>query len=343
MIALSEVVHNAKAMERQLRGELADLGIDWRSLRLTVPDWADVAFNSESGVLELRTFIARSIGLRVGADGRLTVRDLPPACFKTSAATSVEQVNAARVVATACARMIARELEQPYTEFPSSAAALRDEILRTRKRPWIDLKGLLSICWAHGVPAIYLPTLPVTGRKMDGMVTYAAGRPVIVITKKVPHPDWLLFVLAHEIGHLAKGHLAQSEGEAIVDDTVDLAGAGARDVQESEANSFAAHLLAPKGMEVTLNGPLLAAPRLAAVASDYGKANAMAPGYVILNAAHNSKTSGRNLFPLAQAALRLLPSEGSVEEAFRTTLTTHLDPDAFRSDTFEFLEKLGLI
>ena len=178
---------------------------------------------------------------------------------------------------------------------------------------------------------------------MDGMVTYAAGRPDIIITKKVPHPDWLLFVLAHEIGHIAKGHLPTVEGEAIVDDMVDISATEDLDLQEREANSFATCLLAPNGMEVSLPKPLPTAPRLAALASAYGQEHGISPGYVILNAVHNSTINGQKPFALGQAALKLLGSSKGVEAYCKQMLRDNVDMDMLRDDTIDFLEKIGLI
>jgi len=207
--ALSPIVNNAAKLERELRTELADIGVAWRSLKLVLPDWIESAFESRSGLVELKTFLSRNAGLQLTPDGHLTTKDLPAACFKTNAATSVDQVTAARSMATACARLVAKATKTPYNRLPNEAAAFREKVLRQNDKQWIDLSMLLSACWAHGIPVLYMPSLPVQGRKMEGMVTFVSGRPVIILTKKVPHPDWLLFILAHEIGHLAKEHLPE--------------------------------------------------------------------------------------------------------------------------------------
>ncbi|EHS53020.1 hypothetical protein PDO_4482 [Rhizobium sp. PDO1-076] len=177
---------------------------------------------------------------------------------------------------------------------------------------------------------------------MEGMVTFVAGRPVIILTKRVPHPDWLLFVLAHELGHIAKGHLPEHDGEAIVDDTVDVDGGG-RDQQEEEANGYSTHVLAPGGKEVRLGQPLPRAPELAEIALAYARAHGMSPGYVILNAVHNSLVGGKKPYGLGQAALKALPAESTAAETCRLALQKHIDVDALRDDSIEYLEKLSLL
>jgi Zn-dependent peptidase ImmA (M78 family) len=343
--ALIPLVNNAAQLEKELRAELADVGLAWRSLKLVLPDWIDTAFHSKSGLVELKTFLSRNAGLQLTADGHLTTRNLPAACFKTNAATSVDQVNAARSMATACARLIAKATKASYTRLPEVAGDFREKILKNGNKSWIDMSMLLSACWAHGIPVLYMPSLPVEGRKMEGMVTFVSGRPVIILTKKVPHPDWLLFVLAHEIGHLAKGHLPEDEGQAIVDDTVDVKAGDDRDQQEEEANKFATHLLAPGGTEVRIGKRLPVAAEFAKVAQRYGSENGMAPGYVILNAVHNTLIDGKKPYALGQKALKLLATDENigVAELCKNALRDNVDVDLLRDDSIEFLEKLDLL
>ncbi|NBN77918.1 ImmA/IrrE family metallo-endopeptidase [Microvirga tunisiensis] len=343
--ALSLTAQNAKQRERDLRLELSGIGVEWKSLKRVLPDWVDSAFQSRSGVVELKTFLSRNAGLQLSSEGLLTTKQLPAACFKTNSATSVEQVTAARNIATACARLIAMATKTPYKHLPDVADTFREKLLRNSNKRWIDLPMLLNACWEHGVPVLYLPSLPVQGRKMEGMVTFVRERPAIILTKKVPHPDWLLFVLAHEIGHLAKGHLPEDEGQAIVDDTVEIKSGEERDQQEEEANMFATHLLAPGGKEVTIRKRLPVAAKFADEAKKYGQENGIAPGYVILNAVHNSLINGKKPFALGQAALKLIPTDNDkcAADLCKDALRENIDQYVLRDDSVDFLEKLDLL
>ncbi|MGO7571004.1 hypothetical protein ACC699_24330 [Rhizobium ruizarguesonis] len=309
-----------------------------------LPDWIDSAFDNKSGVIELKTFLSRNAGLKVLPGGTLATRDLPAACFKTRVSTSVDQISAARSLATACARLVSRATQPEYKRPPTIADDLRAAALKNSTKPWIDLAALLEACWSSGIPVLYMPTLPVQGRKMEGMVSFLDGRPVIVLTKKVPHPDWLLFILGHEIGHIARSHLPEDEGQAIVDETVEGV-FDDRDLQEKEANEYATHLLAPDGQEVKIGNKLPKAAAFADVAIRYGRDHGISPGYVILNAVHNSLVDGKKPYGLGQAALKALPSENkaSVAELCREALRRHIDIDVLRDDSIDFLEKLALL
>lgn len=342
--ALIRTSNNSAKLERELRSELAGLGLVWKSLKPILPDWIDTAFESHSGVLELKTFLSRNAGLDILNDGHLASRELPAACFKTNSATSLDQIVAARGMATACARLVAKATTSKWTQMPAEADDFRAATLRMTNKGWIDLPVLLESCWSCGVPVLYMPSLPVQGRKMEGMVTFLSGRPVIILTKRVPHPDWLLFILGHEIGHIARGHLPEDEGQAIVDDTVEVESDG-RDQQEQEANRYSTHLLAPGGKEVTIGRRLPKATEFARVAQKYAEANGMSPGYVILNAVHNSVVNGKKPYGLGQAALKVLPSDddSTAADLCRQALRKYVDLDALRDDSIEYLEKLSLL
>lgn len=344
--ALNPLVKTPAKIKRDFRKEVVDAGLAWNSFKEILPDWSDTAFESMSGVLELKTFLSRNAGLGFDIDGKLVAKELPAACFKTNKATSPDQVVAARSLATACARLVSKGTNTSYSGFSETAKDFRQSILRsTNETCWVTLPLLLNACWSRGIPVLYLPTLPIKGRKMDGMVTYVGGRPAIILTKKVPHPDWLLFLLAHEIGHIACNHLPEAEGEAVVDETVDVGEPGTRDQQEVEANHFAANLLAPAGKEVTIGGRLPNAAQLAIDATTFARENGMPPGYVILNAVHNSQINGKKPFALGQAALKRLATsdDHTAEEVCREALRRHVTIGKLRDDSIEFLDKLSLL
>jgi hypothetical protein len=339
-------VHKTPAQaEKVLRSELSALGIDWKTLKPVLPDWAEDAFQSTSGYIELKTFLSRNAGLDILDDGTLASRTLPSACFKTTSGTTKEQVVAARGIATACARLVSKATLTKWTDIPKKASALRNSILPSAPNDWIDFSVLLRSCWEMGIPVLYLPKLPISGKKMEGMVTFVGGRPVVILTKKAQHPDWLLFTLAHELGHIAAGHLPLIEGEAVVDEQIDEANA-ANDAQEGEANKYATHVLGPDGLEGVIRPPLPKAPELARRALTFARKNGMSPGYVVLNAVNNSPINGQKPFALAQNALKLLPDYMNGKDAAtlcRNALRAHLDTDRLRDDSAEFLEKLELL
>nr|WP_299497789.1 ImmA/IrrE family metallo-endopeptidase [uncultured Rhizobium sp.] len=306
-----------------------------------MPDWIDTAFESRVGILQLKTFLSKNIGLDILDNGELASRQLPVALFKTSQGTDRDQVTAARSIATACARLVAKMTLPEWGGMPNDPAEFREMVVRHSGYGWPDLQSMLKVLWSLGIPVLYLPSLPALGRKMEGMVTFVAGRPVIILTKRAFHPDLMLFLLGHEAGHIAKGHLPMRDGEAIVDDTVGVENEGI-DQQEVEANAFSTGI---QGDEVNLK-QLMRAYELAEAALDHAKKTAMNPGYVILNAIHNTPVGGKRPFALAMAALKQLPdfNEGkSTDVICKEAVHAHIDTERLRDDSIDFLEKLGVL
>jgi Zn-dependent peptidase ImmA (M78 family) len=333
----------AKPGLAELRAELQDAGMDWFAVSKVLPDWAAHAYESKAGRLELRGFVQRHFGLAPGDGGRLLQVELPAARFKTTSNTSIDQIASARAAATACARVVACAIRNDWLGIEADPSKLRETIRSGSKHGWVDLKGLLDYTWAAGIPVLFLPEIPSVGRKMEGMVTYAKGRPVIVLTKKVTQSDWMLFILAHELGHIALRHLEETEGQAIVDDTVDDSNNG--DKQEKEANHFAVKLLSAQGA-LQIANPVPKAPGLKDLALNFGRKYGISPGHVILNAVRHTKINGNNLFALGNAALKLLPEEirgESPAKLCQEAARKHLDLERLKHDSIEYLEKLGVI
>lgn len=326
--------------KKLLQREFAAVGLKPKDAFRALPEWWEEAVAHPSGVFEVRGFVAKHFGLEIGPNGRLRRRLMPDACFKTRIGTDVSKIASARAVATAVAKVVASVTTMPWTGSLPSAAQLRATAVADGDTPWVGLGDLLDACWSNGVPVVYMPSLPVTKSKMDGMVTFCGGRPVILVTKKASAPAWMLFVLAHEMGHVAKGHLDQREGGAIVDEKVSEE-EGDTDEQEWDANAYALQALTG-GSNIRLS-QLMNASDLAEEAKKYGRANGIDPGHVILNAVKNSPVNGKEPWALGNKALELIGTGIPIVDMCRTALRRNIDVDALSDDSFEFLERIGLL
>lgn len=311
-----------------------------------MPDWLDEAFKSSSGTLELKSFLAKHFGFDVDREGSLVPRALPHAKFKTKAGTAHHEVEGARAIATACARLVAKATKPKWniqSNLYRNASAVRSCIIDRSADGWVDFESLLGCCWDIGIPVLYLPNLPTEGKKMDGMVTYVAGRPVIVLTKKT-NADWALFILAHEMGHVANHHLCFDEGDAIVDEAVD--GGQTNDLLEQEANEYALNVITPNGNGIHIDARVPKAPQLASNAIEFGRKHGIHPGHVILSAVRHTHIGGKPPWPLGNAALKLLPegiASRPVTELCKKAVDRNVDVELLRDDSVEFLEKLEVL
>lgn len=326
------------ANKKLLRQELSAVGLNATEAWKMLPGWWEDAISDPTGVFEIKGFIAQHYGLEIGPDGRLRRRQMSAACFKTRTGTDVEAIASARALASAVACDVSSVTIPPWQGSFPSARDLRQRILEAGSG-CVSLDDLLSACWNAGVPVIYMPSLPVTGSKMDGMVTFCCGRPVILITKKTPAPAWMLFILAHEMGHVALGHLEQREGGALVDEDVSEE-ANQADDQERTANAYAIELLT--GNKYFSLARALKAPSLARAAILRGRQEQIDPGHIILHAVKNTEMNGKIPWGLAGAALKLIGQDVPVALMCAEHLKRNLDLDALSDDSFEFLERIGL-
>lgn len=327
--------------KKVLQQELTAVGLKPKDAVRILPDWWEEAINHPSGLFEVRGFVAKHFGLEIGPDGRLRQRLMQQACFKTRAGTSIAEIASARAVATAVARLVASVTTPLWTGSLPSAMALRTTACAHGSTPWVGLEDLLDVCWAHGVPVAYMPSLPVAKPKMDGMVTFCCGRPVILVTRKMSSPAWMLFVLAHEMGHIAEGHLDLCDGGSLVDEKVSEDDGA--DEQEKAANAYALTVLTGGQNPSIRLAHLVDATSLAASALAYGRDKGIDPGHVILNAVKNTKIKGKEPWPLGSAALKYIGEDTPTEMVCREALRRNIDVDALSDDSLEFFERIGLL
>lgn len=145
------------------------------------------------------------------------------------------------------------------------APELRERVLASG-RPYVDLLDLLTLCWLVGVPVVHLRVFPWPQKRMAAMSVAIEERSAILLAKDAVHPPAVAFYLAHELGHVALGHLG---ADRII---VDLEGpegptADGDDEEEVAADRFALELLTghPEPTVVT-SGATANATRLAAAA-----------------------------------------------------------------------------
>lgn len=336
--------------KKLLTREFAAVGLK-KEVFEALPEWWEEALGHPSGVYEVRGFVAKHFGLEIGPNGQLRQRLMPHACFKTRTGIDITEVASARAMATAVARIVAAATvharppgaNTPWSGGLPSAADLRRAVLDSG-RPWVSLSDLLAVCWEHGIPVVYLPSLPVSKPKMEGMVTFCGGRPVILVTtKKAEQPAWMLFVLAHEMGHVALRHLDECDGGSIVDEKVSEDEDGVADPQEVAANAYALQLLTGGERSVFSLKHLMKAEALAEAAMRFGRERHIDPGHVVLNAVRNTTVGGKSPWGLGTSALKHLDHESASSVMCRDALRQNVDLDALSDDSFEFLERLGVL
>jgi hypothetical protein len=324
------VTINAKTLYKTV----ALLGLKPSQVRRLLPDWWDPEVEKDpSGVSELAMLLGRRLSLDVDAlmNGQLSPRGaMASVAFKHRAGLEPYALAAASAIAASLAQTVLAALPDGYSKLPSRADDLREAATEGGQH-LLGFDTLLTLCWDHGIPVIPLPNLPVGVRKMDGAALQIGERPVIVIAKKKSSRAWLSFILAHEIGHIALGHL--KPGSTIVDISLQEGATYAtddqNDKQEAEANAFALKAMGGNAVESEVGKwPEHMAPvDLAVHAREAARVYKIEPGHFILRHAFINRR-----WPDAVAGLRFLSEDFNPEEALLGHFAQRLDMDTVSDD-----------
>jgi hypothetical protein len=199
---------------------------------------------SMSARAELRFAVARRLGL----DPRSLLEDDTPRFMWREEARFkhlTDETDLERAGITSFGRAIASALlaitpPSEATIRGMAAADLRNELLG-RNRPYVELLDLLALSWAVGIPVAHLRVFPWPRKRMSAMSISVDERPAILLGKDALYPAPIAFYLAHEIAHVALGHLA---GDRLI---VDLEGETPAimegDEEEQAADRYALEVL----------------------------------------------------------------------------------------------------
>jgi hypothetical protein len=201
--------------------------------------WNDELNNKPAAVLEGAGHIAKRLHLDLRSllsdDQAVQFKPLPHTKFKYHQQPGADTPSTSHQLASRVAELVAYGVQTPFCPVPEDVDKVRAEILQNH--PQITLESLLDYCWQHGIAVVYFNDYPKNTRKIAGLIQWQEKRPVIVLSSKRTHPAWLAFHLAHELAHLALGHVKEG---ILVDDEIKQ---DSSDQEEIDANLFAVRLL----------------------------------------------------------------------------------------------------
>jgi hypothetical protein len=203
--------------------------------------WSEAADASPSAQAELRFSLARNLGL-----DPLTVLDEQTpqfvwddsAKYKNFKGDEERDKPAITAFGKSVTRMLVKSVEQAMPLEGISAAELRGLILK--KNQYVGLVELLATMWGVGVPVLHLRVFPLAAKRMSAMVASFKDQYSILLAKDSIYPASIAFYLAHEIGHIACGHV--KAGSALLDMEEEDA-PHEKDLEEIEADRYALALL----------------------------------------------------------------------------------------------------
>jgi len=238
-----------KDSAQQLRKRLKKVGLSDLAINAAWPAWwSDEADASTSAKAELRFSIARKLGLNPHSlleDEQEPVfiwRD--EARFKHLAHESESEKSAITSFGAALGRVLISAQSNWSSILGTSAQDLRNTILHSQ--PYVRLIDLISLCWSVGVPVVHLRVFPWRQKRMAAMSVGVDVRSAILLAKDSEYPAHIAFYLAHELAHIALGHLV---GQHVVVDFDDFYlfnppdPPGMPDREEIAADAYALELL----------------------------------------------------------------------------------------------------
>ncbi len=332
------------ANANQIYSRLRAAGIDKPYLkRFVLPDWWDDSVaETKMGFQELALRIARAFSIDVGVllDPEGAIQLSSARClFKSNVGANKDGFATAVSLSMHAAVLAAQACNADYVKVEGiNPEEIRNSILCSGAS-CVGLAELTRWCWQHGIPVLHLPEFPTAANKPDGMLLRANGRPVIVICKNAKFPAWLLFILAHELGHLIAGHLESFD--AVVDDSVSEAFAFSEHSVEEQANRNAiAILTGDPSLRFSMTGRWPSAAQLAQLAIQTGHKKSIDPGHVVLNYSH---VMGREHIAVANAALKQIEGHRNGPQILRNILAENLQWQLIPEESAEFLSRVTKI
>ena len=322
------------SVEELLRARLHEAGLTPRAVDAVWPRWwsAD-AEGSVSATAELRYTLARRLGL----PPQSLFEDKPKFVWRSDAKfKNLGELNdlEARVLASFCVgvgRHLVAALHDNGTTRDlaplPSAIDLRRILLQ--QVPAIDLHALLVLCWGLQLSVIQLRLFPLKRKGLHAVTTRSGERFAIMIGQESRFRAQVCFWIAHELGHIALGHLGDSCALLDVEDPTEHTG----DDEELAADSYALELLTGwPDPQIEVNAVAYNASQLANAVRAAAQEHAIDPAVLALCAAHRD-----DRWSEAFGALKILGDEDDVPVRVNELAVTQIDLDSLSPDNREFL------
>lgn len=318
---------------------LKTMGLTRAQARKLLPDWWTPEMEESSdGLAELCMFYSRRLNLDFKdlMRGAVVSRDNESAiAYKHTAGKDPTSLRAATGIARALAGAVLAASKVSQKTVPASPTAFA-KLTKEHGKGIVSLASLIDTCWSLGVPVIPMPNLPLGVKKMDGAVVRVSGGSAIIISRKKSSRAWLSFILSHEIGHLARGHLSKSGSiiDVSLQEQATYAVESSSDKQEREADDFALSLMGGDDVEsIIAVWPTNSSPiDLAVMAKENAAACGVEPGHLILRFAFKTKRWTESVM-----GLNYLREDADADLVMKTSLSRHLDLDQVSDDMSDFV------
>lgn len=270
-----------------LRRELRKTGLSPRVIRAAWPEWwSSEAAESLSARTELRYTLARRLGISPQSifDGQPKFIWHDEAKFKNLGTTSEQEQAILTSFGISVGRSVLQGAPVPEVEFVEDPSELRRVILASAS--FVGLEEILSACWAFGIPVISPTVLPLPNKRMHAMTVSIAGKFSVLLGQDSKHPARMAFTLAHEMGHIALGHVNSAAALLEMEDPLQWR---EKDSEEEEADRYALELLTgDPNFEIHAEMQNFNAANVVAAVSELAPTIRVSPGVIALSLGHST-------------------------------------------------------
>lgn len=168
---------------------------------------------------------------------------------------------------------------------------------------------LVTFCWSVGLPLAQLRIRPLASKRMHAMTASVGPRGAMLLGVEHRYLARYAFVIAHEIAHVALGHLPPNETLMDVEDPLLAVGS---DAEERAADAYALTLLTgTPEPAIQVDVANFSATQLARAASHTGPGLGIDPAVLALTVGHRYQR-----WAPAMGAVKIL--SGDADPAWRT-------------------------
>lgn len=331
--------HNTDTNISNIFDLLKSKGIDKKFIKdVLLPSWWDESIlNSKAGFLQTLSIISKNLNISIkdllsnSSDFHIA-SDFPIRFKQNRSYNNLTTDFFPQSLASKINKIINHTFEKEVTININTPSELRAFFFENYSE--INLNNLLDFLWSNGVPVIYISKFPKGVNKLDGMIFKLDKRPVILVSSKRKHDAWLIFIIAHELGHLMLNHINDS-GNIIFDHEIEQSDIG----EEEDANNFALDFLLGNKNDNIIDSNLSTAFKLVNIIKPLSVSLKIDPGVIALFFAKSN-----NKFPLASNALNTMYPEADASIKVISYMQSQLNLENLNEEDLEYFEAItGLL
>ena len=206
-----------------IKKALQNIGLSNSVINAAWPSWWEkAAENSNSALGELCFSISRKLGIDPTS---LLNNSLEPktligadALFKNLKTSDKREANILSAFGVAIGKILIKGARDKFQSNEAIPNVIRLRNIILKEKPFVTLDSLIATCWSIGIPVVHLKVFPLSNKAMNAMTINIEGKYAILLVRDASYPAIPSFIIAHELGHIAKNHFGSASAIIDLDD-----------------------------------------------------------------------------------------------------------------------------